>query len=44
MREENETEDPLQEEANGIDGVILTVRVELAARRLRLDEPIAAAP
>jgi type III secretion protein Q len=38
MREENETEDSLSEEANGIDGVMLTVRVELAARRLRLDE------
>jgi type III secretion system YscQ/HrcQ family protein len=38
MEEEEENAEPQAEGANLIDAVMLTVRVELAARRLRLDE------
>jgi type III secretion system YscQ/HrcQ family protein len=38
MPEETESEETTPDEANGIDGVMLTVHVQLAAKRLRLDE------
>jgi type III secretion system YscQ/HrcQ family protein len=38
MEEEAENDEPLAEGASLIEAVMLTVRVELAARRLRLDE------
>jgi type III secretion system YscQ/HrcQ family protein len=38
MQNEIEIDEVVPEETNGLDSIMLTVRVELAARRLRLDE------